>query len=259
MITHDLTNEEYHKSDAISSSDVKAVLTSTPFHWRNKTRTETPAMALGTAVHDMVLEGGKATLRGPENRRGNAWKDAEAKAKADGKTLLVEADYDRCQDISAALMADEACAKVLAAEDAIREASIFVTCPTTGLELRCRPDIYVPSTKVMGDVKTTQDASPRGFVRQCYQLRYDVQGAFYKYVAELAGWETLYFVFLSVESNSPHATCLHSLGLEALEIGKRDMMRGLQQIKEAQEANDYSTGWPRFNTIYPPAWLEETE
>ena len=254
-IRHDLSNEEYHQSDAISSSAVKSVLTSSLFHWKHKQFKSTPAMELGTAVHDMVLEGGKNSVRGPETRRGKAWTDLKAKCDAQGKTLLTEADYGSAEDMSAELMWHPTCANVLAAEDGVREASLFAECPETGLQLRCRPDIYVPSTQVIGDVKTCRDASPRGFAKQTYDLRYDVQGAFYMHVAGLCGWEVRYFTFQCVESARPHAVCMHVLSDDALELGRRDMFRVLHEIAEAQEKGRYETKWPSFNTIHPPAWM----
>ena len=257
MISHDLSNEQYHASEAISSSDVKSVLTSSLYHWKNKVWSSTTAMDLGTVVHDMVLEGGENSIRGPENRRGNEWKKLKAEADAQGKTLLIESEYDTADDMSIALMGDPSCASVLASKDGIREASLFADCPKTGLKLRCRPDIYVPSTCVMGDVKTTRDASPRGFAKQTYQLRYDVQGAFYQYVAELCGWKVDYFTFQAVESARPHAVCMHGLSQEALEIGREDMFRALHQIAEAQEKGEFITNWPRFNMINPPSWMTQ--
>ena len=255
QIRHDLSNEEYHKSDAISSSAVKSVLTSSLFHWKNKSFKATPAMDLGTVVHDMILEGGENSVRGPETRRGKAWTDLKAECDAQGKTLLTEADYDAADDISIALMADPQCAKVLAADDGIREASLFAECPETGLKLRCRPDIYVPSTKVMGDVKTCRDASPRGFERQTYDLRYDVQGAFYMYVGQLCGWDVQHFTLQAVENTRPHGVCMHILSDESLELARKDMFRALHEIAEAQQKGEFKTNWPSFNMIHPPAWM----
>jgi len=259
MITHELSNEQYHASEGVSSSDVKAVLTSTLFHWKNKRFTTSTAMELGTAVHSMLLEPElDEVVRGPESRRGNAWKDAHEECRASGKTLLTEADYDACEDMSVAMMANPTCAKILADKSAVKEASIFADCPRTGLKLRCRPDIYVPSTGVMGDVKTTRDASPREFARQTYNLRYDVQAAFYKYVAELGtDWKVRHFAFLAVENSAPYATCLHSLSMEAMEIGREHMFRALDEIAEAKRSDQYSTGWPSFNMIHPPTWMVE--
>ena len=210
-------------------------------------------MQRGTAVHDIVLEGGHNTVRGPETRRGNAWKDAVAEAA--GKVVLPEKEYDEAEAIAQALMADPACAKQLTMEGALKEQSLFVTCPQTGLELRCRPDLYNPSDNVMSDVKTTVDASPTGFLREVYKYRYDVQGAFYSYVAELAGWKVRHFTFLAVETSLPYAAHMHVMGMEALEVGRRDMMRTLEKIAEAKARDDYSLDWGRFTMVHPPAWV----
>jgi len=210
-------------------------------------------MQRGTAVHDLVLEGGHNTVRGPETRRGNAWKDAVEEAA--GKVVLPEKEYDEAEAIAQALMADPACAKQLLMEGALKEQSLFVTCPQTGLELRCRPDLYNPSDCVMSDVKTTTDASPAGFLREVYKWRYDVQGAFYSYVAKLAGWEVRHFTFLAVETSLPYAAHMHVMGMEALEVGRRDMMRTLEKIAEAKAKDDYSLDWGKFTMVHPPAWV----
>ena len=210
-------------------------------------------MQRGTAVHDIVLEGGHNTVRGPETRRGNAWK--EAVEEAGDKVVLPEKEYDEAEAIAQALIADPACAKQLTMEGALKEQSLFVTCPQTGLELRCRPDLYNPSDLVMSDVKTTTDASPAGFLREVYKWRYDVQGAFYSYVAELAGWKVRHFTFLAVETSLPYAAHMHVMGMEALEVGRRDMMRTLEKIAEAKAKDDYSLDWGKFTMVHPPAWV----
>ena len=256
MIRSDMTSEEYHAHHAVSSSDAKAVLMSSVWHWKNAVRTETAAMALGTAVHDLSLEGGMNTIRGPESRRGNEWKEAESNANAQGALLLPAKEYDLAQDIAAALLADPACAKQLQCDDGKKEYSLFATCPQTGLELRCRPDLYNPHDYVMSDVKTTTDASPVGFVRSAiYKFRYDAQAAFYKYVAELCGWKVTHFAFLAVENKAPHAAHMHVMGMDAMEQGHKDMMRALELIAAAKEKNDYSLDWGRFTMVHPPSWM----
>lgn len=255
MIRDDMTNAEYHAHPAISSSDVKAVLLSTVWHWKNQVRKETPAMALGTAVHDMTLEGGENTVRGPETRRGNAWKEAEELARADGKEILTSKDYDLAEDIAEALLAEPLCGKHLAYDNTCKEYSLFAKCPTTGLDLRCRPDLYNPSNLTMFDVKTTTDASPMGFNKQIYKLRYDVQAAYYCYVSELCGWKVSHFSFLAVENSAPHAAHMHVMSMEALEIGKKDMMRTLEVIAEAKSKDEYSLDWGTHTLIHPPAWV----
>ena len=253
MIRDDLTNEQYHAHDAISSSDVKAVLMSSVWHWRHQERKETPAMQLGTAVHDLSLEGGANTVCGPETRRGNAWK--EAQEEAGDKLLLPEPEYRKAKAIADALRQDPVCTKQLDHPNALKEQSIFVQCPETGLQLKARPDCYNTADHVMADVKTTVDPSPDGFTRECYKYRYDVQGCFYSYVAELAGWDVKHFIFLSVSTTAPYKAHMHSMSLEALALGRKDMMYALKKIAEAKQSNVYETGWPRFTMIHPPQWM----
>ena len=47
MINKDLSNKEYHEHPSYSSSDVKAVATSTIYHWKNAVRKESAAFDLG--------------------------------------------------------------------------------------------------------------------------------------------------------------------------------------------------------------------
>ena len=80
MILH-MTNEAYHAHPNISSSDVKAVATRSLAHWKYKTYKASPAFAMGSAVHALVLEPQKnLVVRGPEDRRGAKWKDASLAA-----------------------------------------------------------------------------------------------------------------------------------------------------------------------------------
>ena len=257
MIKDDLSNAEYHATDAVSSSDVKKVLMESVWHWHHATYKSSPAMDFGTAVHDIRLEDGKNIVCGPATRRGNAWKDAEELAKKEGKLLLTEGDYNDAYECSKALLEDPVCAKQLNAEEGMKEHSIFVTCPVTKLKLKARPDIYNPKDKVMSDLKCTVDPSPAGFLRQIYKFRYDAQAFFYSYVAMLAKLEVRHFCFLAVSNKPPYKAHMHNMSMEAMKLAENDVMRALKQIAEAKKTNTYETGWDRFTMIHPPKWMEE--
>ena len=257
MIRNDLSNADYHASDGISSSDVKTVLLNSVWHWHHAVHKSSPAMDIGTAVHDIRLEGGKNIIRGPETRRGNAWKEALTEADFTKKLLLTEGDYDKAQAIAATLLEDDVCKKTLEAPNAKIEHSIFVECPETGLKLRCRPDLYDPDKKVMADIKCTVDPSPQGFVRQCYKYRYDAQSFFYTYVAQLAGWEVTHFAFLAAGNTEPYISHMHIMSMDAMQLAKNDVMRALKDIAEAKQTNTYKTGWERFTMLNPPKWMAD--
>ena len=257
----DMTNDEYHADkSAISSTDVKTVVTQTLFHWKNNVRKSSAAFDTGSAVHAVLLEPEKdLVLKGPKDRRGNAWKDAYAEAQAAGKILLPEGEYYEIEAIARAVLFTPAAADLLGDADLVAEASFFVECPETGLTLKCRPDGLLAERGIVFDIKTTQDASPRGFARAVTSYAYDVQAAFYRYALGLAGFNLSSFQFLAVEKAAPYCVQLHELSELYSAHAHRRMMQGLRQIAYAHETNDFGTHWPDVNTIHLPEWLAADE
>ena len=261
MIRTDLTNEEYHAHPAISSSDVKAAAKSLA-HWKGAVRGSSTALEIGTAFHEMVLEPQHSrVICGPETRRGNAWKDAKVKADAEGKVLLTESDYAMVSDMASSCLRNPKISNLVKADGAMIENSIFVTCPETGLELKCRPDCYIPSTRVCLDLKSTVDAGPHSgeFEKQVWSLKYDLQGAFYAYVCKLADLPVAHFAFAAVEKTPPYANCVHLLSNEVMEFAHNKMMNILRRIKKANDEGVYPTDWPEYNMIHLPEWMKLQE
>lgn len=257
----DLTNEAYHARPEISSSDVKAVALKSLLHWKNKVYKSSVAFDLGTAVHAMLLEPEKdLIIRGPEDRRGNKWKELKLAADIDGKTLLTEDDFDLALAMSAAVMEHPVAKMWLQKTDLVAEGSFFAEDPQTGVKIKCRPDGYIPSLHIMFDIKTTQDASPDGFPRDVAKYGYDLQAAFYRRVMNLhrAGeGGQMAFYFVCVEKAAPHAVCIHALTPEYIAAADLKVTETLHKIANAEAANDYTTGWPLCNVIDQPRWQVE--
>lgn len=254
----DLTNEQYHAHDAISSSDVKAVHKTSLYHWRNKVRKESAAFALGSAVHAMVLEPEKKLVRrGPEDRRGDKWKKAVLQADLDGKILLTEGDFDLADRIAASVRAHPVAAMYLASPSLICEASFFAKDPATGVEIKCRPDGYIKDRWTVFDIKTTNDASPDGFPREVIKYAYDVQAAFYLRTLQAAGHEANNFVFVCVEKEPPHAVGIHILTGRYMDRANSIVTETLLKIANAKTVNHFPTGWPAINHIDLPRWQTE--
>src|SRR5210317_134280 len=96
--SEELSNSEYHKLPAISSSAVKAVASSTLHHWKNATFSTTPAMILGSAFHAMVLEPEKNLVHdsGLPRRGSKAWKEQE-EVLGEDEILLPTGEYEQCK------------------------------------------------------------------------------------------------------------------------------------------------------------------
>jgi exodeoxyribonuclease VIII len=257
----DLTNEAYHARPEISSSDVKLVAAKSLLHWKNKVYKSSAAFDLGTAVHALCLEPEKdLIMRGPEDRRGNKWKDAKLAADLDGKLLLTEDDYDLAQRMSDSVRSHPAGKMWLEAKDMLAEGSFFAEDEQTGVEIKCRPDGYVASMGLIFDIKTTQDASPNGFPRDLRKYGYDLQAAFYRRVMRQHGAGSLEFYFLCVEKEAPYAVCAHTLSDEYILQADAKVTQVLHEIANAEASNDYQTGWPLCNVIDLPRWqIEQPE
>ena len=258
-MTHEtISNSDYHARPEISSSDVKAVALKSLLHWKNKVYKSSPSFDLGTATHAMLLEPEKdLIIRGPEDRRGNRWKELKLAADIDGKTLLTESDFDLAQAMAAAVFEHPVAKMWLKADDLVAEGSFFADDPQTGVKIKCRPDGYIPSLGIMFDIKTTQDASPDGFPRDVRKYGYDLQAQFYRKVMKLHGAGDLGFYFVCVEKEYPHAVCVHNLAEDYLDVADQRVTETLHRIFNAEAANDYQTGWPLCNEIGLPRWQNE--
>ena len=259
MTADNLSNAEYHAQDAISSSDVKMVHKSTLAHWKARGEFKgSITFDIGSVVHDLVLEGGRNSVRGPADRRGNTWKDAYADAQAEGKTLLTMSDYDLARNVADSVLFHPA-GQRMAGLDVINEASFFATDPATGLEIKCRPDSYWQEQGVVYDIKTCQDASPRGVAKQMIDYGYAIQAAFYLHVLQQAGMKAERFVFVNVEKTPPYAVSVNELSEEFLAWGQQQMHKTLSEIKNASDDGYYPTGWSdRVNVIELPRWLHDS-
>jgi hypothetical protein len=178
-------------------------------------------------------------------------------AKADGAVLLPAADYELAHRMAASVRANAMAARLLSDPDLITEASFFCTDPAFELELKCRPDGFIPSKGIVFDVKTCQDASPRGFARAVRQFGYDVQAAFYLDVLAMCEQAAEKFIFICVEKDAPHCVGIHELTPEYLIWAERQVLGTLGMMAIAAEDGQHDTGWPTVNVIDLPLWLDE--
>lgn len=259
MITSDkMSNKEYHATDAISSSDVKAVHSKSLAHWKHRaTFKPTLAMAIGSAVHDMCLEGGENTVRGGADRRGKQWSEAFADAEATGKLLLTAGDYDIARDVADSVLFHPVGAK-MAGPDTVNEASFFAKCPMTGMDIKCRPDSYDDKTGVIFDIKTCQSSAPKDVEADIRKYGYALQAAWYMYVMQNAGYTADRFVFVFVEKTAPFAVNCCELTYEYIDWADVQMHKALRDIKQANDTQVWDTGYSTgINAVDIPSWLAQ--
>lgn len=263
-----MDNTDYHDHPAISKSKLDSIAQS-PLHywsrWCDPNRVQpapSAAMEFGTAVHTAILEPDRFASeyrQAPDVARTTKAGKAEwESAAADGHQLLKKDDWLSIAAIQQAIRQHPMSSRVLSASG-VAESSLFATCPRTGLQLKCRPDYFTDSGWLV-DLKTTRDASLRGFQKSVASFRYHVQAAHYINVCTLAtGERPKGFLFVAVENAAPFAVQVFEASTTLVQAGAAEVTRNLDSLAYALDAYPTDKPWPAYSDdivrLDPPTWL----
>lgn len=279
---YDIPAAEYHQDVwAVSASMLKEFAAdSLMFHKRYNLKTvprkeSTPAMAMGTLVHAMLLEpdtvhdvgvvipddfitesgarsASKAArawqqeqeLAGLLTFKADEWGAAMNAAQAAKTALLTEGiDFDGCQCEQSIYWQDD------------------------GIDYRCRLDM-VPKKRLIVDLKVMASAHPTFVDRQVANLKHWLQQAHYieGYKAHFGHEPT--FVFLVVEPKEPHNVAVYRLEFKAKErisYAEESVYQRLEIInrfKRCRESGDWRNKWSKeiqYLTAKPWTFEDYTE
>ena len=259
-----LSNEAYHAGPGISKSGLDLLNTSPLHYWsryiarQHGAAVETEAMRFGTAVHAAILEPdeyAKWIVWEKINRttkEGKAsYADAEARAAEAGVPLIDSVSHAAVVNLATAVHNHPVSAML---ETGVPELSVYWMDEDSGVFCRCRPDWLGPLGVV--DIKTTEDASPRGFGNSAYKYRYWVQAAFYLDGLAANGVDAQNFVFAAVEKSPPYAVMGHRATQSMIEAGRREYKRLLARYSDCATANV----WPAYGDFFDldlPIWAPE--
>jgi PDDEXK-like domain of unknown function (DUF3799) len=246
MIRYDMPPGEYHAHPARSKSYLWKFYSETPAHAELGIGKTTKEMDLGTAVHLATLEPDefhKRLIRGPDDRRGNKWKDTLEEAASYGKLALTSGDFEK------ALLMGESARRIpivrrIADSPILAEPSAFWTDEETGIECRCRPDIYSPALEIMADLKAGHTANPHLWAKIAADKGYHAQEAWYSEGWALAaGGAVDGFIFIAIEDEYPHLAAVYELTPSAVAEGRAAMQKALLLYKECRDAGVFP-GYP---------------
>jgi len=250
-----ISNKEYHSMDGISSSVVKTVYKKSLAHWKGQKIVQSAAFAMGNAVHANLLEAERnLVVKGPKTKTTASFKTMK-EALTEDQVLLTEVEFNVASRITKGALDNRICAEALQHHERVNEISIFVKDPVSGLMLKTRPDLMIESRNMVYDVKTTQDASPKGFLSECVKYGYFLQGAHYVYTCKLAGYDVDKFAFIACEKSSPFLSHLHIMGPEVMEWATVELHKTLAVIAEAEKYWRYGTGWGDYTVMQKPSWV----
>lgn len=246
----DIPNDAYHAGPGISKSGLWTIHTATPAHYkfppeREETSATTAAKDMGHACHVAILEPESfeaQIMRGPADRRGNNWKDAQAEANNTKRTLLTLSDYDTVLAIRDACHANARIYSILTTGKREIEHSGYWIDEATGQLCRCRPDLYRADLGVIVDLKSTASAHPDAFARSVINYGYHAQEAHYSDGYRALGRQVEGFLFLAWEKKSPLAFALYELPPSIVDEGRAIIRKALTTYDECAR----SDRWPAY-------------
>lgn len=227
-----MTANEYHASDAIGSTTIKAISVSPANHYFNKFK-GSKSSQIGTAIHAAILEPElfeRDFVMLPDTTRASKEYKEIVKNGVDAENILVGSEVEKVRLMleSSKLNTDF---QEYIAGDGESELSIFTTCPRTGLQLKCRFDRMAMGYPYPVDVKSTKSVDWRSFSKDIKTYGYHIQAAYYLYVYELAtGIKLNQFCFFAIENVAPHRNCMYFLDAESLELGRKIMFEALDTL-----------------------------
>ena len=232
---------------ALNQSGAKELLKS-PAHYQAylaRTREESKALRVGTAVHKLALEGLDAynathAIAPEVDKRTSAGKAAWAEFATanEGKTILT-AEEGALVDA----VANSAAACMKANGIVLSKTEVMFTAFLGDTLVKCAID-GISDDGYIYDLKTCEDASPQGFLSAVRKYRYNLQAYFYRQAVESAyKCRVLGFRFIAVEKEPPYAHAVYELGPELMTNAAFDFERALALYKECTASNH----WPAYN------------
>lgn len=263
-----MENRDYHRHLAVSKSGLDQIAKSPLHYWArfldpNRTWPEpTPAMRLGTAFHTHVLELDKwdqqiAVAPSDINRRTKEGREqwAAFESSAARKTVISADDAETVMAMGRSVMRHPGAAMLLGLEGKAETTHMW-TDATYDLQCKCRPDWLTDDGSIIVDLKTTRDASPRGFKRSIADYRYHVQAGWYMHGVEQAtGKRPDQFIFICVESTAPYACAVYAADAEMIERGYEQAMKDLGKLAVCKAADSWPSYSDQIEQISLPSWM----
>ena len=259
----EMTNAEYHAHKAISKSKLDAARKSGRHLYDmlyGPPRDSTAAFDMGTVLHASALPGenpDEIAVRMPEGMKKTTKEGKAFVAEHKGKIILNPSDAYVVDQMMLSLREHPFTAGLVNGElKGKSEQSFFCTDKETGLELKARPDFILDDCSLILDLKTTVDASPKGFQRSVANYRYFVQASHYLDVVEGAtGIRPQAFLFVAVEKTRPFSTAVYMADQAMIDLGKQQAREDLNNIAQ-WIADDKFPGYSeRVEEISLPKWM----
>lgn len=190
--------------------------------------------------------------RKKDNRaRRDAWR-----AEYGGATTLTPKQYRDATGMAASMRSHPRFAALLDM-GAHAEATLRWIDPETYLDCKARLDLWVPSVAVTLDLKTTQDARPESFGKDCERYGYGDQAAMYLEGLRVIGIDPGPFLLGAVEKAAPWLRAVYGIPESWLESGHRRIRRRMRLMAECLEHETWPGLPEQIQMLERPRWAKD--
>lgn len=248
-----MTNAEYHALDGLSNSQLSDFAKSPAYYHAVhveksiKKKPATDDMLIGTALHEVLLEGGPQSfvpMEEPLDLRTKAGKEQAARIEEEhpGKAILRVDDWQQVCRMQKAALEHPAARRFLFDCDGENEIGYVFHDVFHGVRRRCKVDRVINGGRFIVDIKTCNDAGPEAFAKTVLQREYHRQAAFYRDIvakAEQTDFAPQFF-FIAISKEEVPRVELYRMLDDFLDIGQSRLENLLSDFAACNRSGNWN-------------------
>ncbi len=254
-----ITNAEYHgRKTHLSSTNIRTFKKNRKqfeYSLTHELVKQTKAMADGTAVHAFFLERDKFDtdfVIKPADMRLNTKAGKEWALEQKDKIIIDSELGNNLYEMEKSFM--DSPAKLIYDIKGQTELSYFWDDLVT-IKGKCRPDWISDGGEIVVDVKTTTDASPRGFQKSIANWGYHLQLGWYLRGLRKLGLPAEQFIFIAIEKTAPFCVGVYKADQKMINFAIKELDQLMPEIQTAMVSNEFPDYTPEITSIGLPPWM----
>ena len=258
-----ISNSEYHgRKTHLSSTNIRTFKKNRKqfeYSLSHDLVKQTKAMADGTAVHAFFLERDKFNsdfVIKPADMRLNTKAGKEWAQEHQGKIIIDSELGNNLYEMEKSFI--DSPAKLI--YDIIGQAELSYFWDDLGLvKGKCRPDWISDDGNIVVDIKTTTDASPKGFQKSIANWGYHLQLGWYLRGLQKLGLPAKEFIFIAIEKTPPFSVGVYRANKDMITYANDEINNLVYDIDESLKSDDFPDYTPEIMDLGLPNWMNPKE
>ena len=258
-----ITNAEYHgRKTHLSSTNIRTFKKNRKqfnYSLTHDLFKQTKSMADGTAVHAFFLERDKFDtdfVIKPVDMRLSTKLGKEWAQEHQSKIIIDSELGNNLYEMEKSFM--DSPAKLIYDIKGQTELSYFWDDLGT-IKGKCRPDWLSDDGSIVVDIKTTTDASPRGFQKSISTWGYHLQLGWYLRGLRKLGLPAKQFIFIAIEKTPPFCVGVYRADQDMINFAMKELDKLMSEIQTAMVSNEFPDYTPEIISLGLPPWMIENK